>query len=40
MEQNPSVETKKSSATQELSLVLWNPKVHHRTYNSPPPSVS
>jgi hypothetical protein len=37
MEQIPSWEANTSSATQEISLILRNPKVHHRIHNSPPP---
>jgi hypothetical protein len=34
MEQRPSWEADRSSASQEIHRILWNPKVR---YNSPPP---
>ena len=37
MEQSPPGEANRFSASQEVSLILWNPKVHYRTHNSPPP---
>jgi hypothetical protein len=37
MEQSPSWEANRSSASQEFLHILWNPMVYHRIHNSPPP---
>jgi len=36
MKQSPSWEPNGFSASQEISHILWIPKVHYRIYNSPP----
>ena len=37
MEQSPSWEANWFAASQEIPRILWNPKVHYRTHNRPPP---
>jgi hypothetical protein len=38
IEQSPFWETNRSSASQEVPHILWNPKVHSRIHKLPPPA--